>query len=364
MASTATMENQFLHARPTQRMGHAHIQADGDTWQEILAVVVKETKGTAGGSSTVPGAADISTATATGQLMIRSYFQNKRSGKRVWDEPPSGASHVVAATEEMHRMASVQLQELQIVGAAAAATTTTTTDTSTGMGTETKKKRGFLSFGFGKNSKHNNNTNNTVAARIRYKPGSSLVTPRPTSRGAKRGTGGTGTSVEDLQVQEAIAQSLGIMVQHQNYDDDDEDDEEMQMVKALSLSTAVNSNSADSDTMLENEQQLLARVMEESKLEQLRVHNDDHRRHSYHDLDRKMPAVPSPHSEVNHHSSRGDATATGTSARTRPNKKTTATTAAAASPYVSSSSSTPTSSFGRTTRRTTSQKVKDQSGLV
>jgi hypothetical protein len=41
-----------------------------------------------------------------------------RTQERHWDEPPSGASHVLHATDLMNRMAKIQLQELQIaVGA-------------------------------------------------------------------------------------------------------------------------------------------------------------------------------------------------------------------------------------------------------
>ena len=51
-------------------------------------------------------------------LALRSYFQSGRTGQRVWDEPPSGASNVVFATEEVRRMAEVQMRDLQVSGPA------------------------------------------------------------------------------------------------------------------------------------------------------------------------------------------------------------------------------------------------------
>lgn len=49
-----------------------------------------------------------------GKLTIRSYYANRRTQERQWDEPPSGASRVVNASDTMRKMANIQLQELQI----------------------------------------------------------------------------------------------------------------------------------------------------------------------------------------------------------------------------------------------------------
>jgi hypothetical protein len=46
--------------------------------------------------------------------MIRSYFSNRRTQQRQWDEPPSGASKVEHASDTMQKMAQIQLQEMQI----------------------------------------------------------------------------------------------------------------------------------------------------------------------------------------------------------------------------------------------------------
>ena len=70
-------------------------EGDGDIWQEKLAVC------------------ESSTSEGNPKLLIRSYYRNNRTGDRVWDEPPSGASQVNYATPDMRRMAQVQLTELQ-----------------------------------------------------------------------------------------------------------------------------------------------------------------------------------------------------------------------------------------------------------
>lgn len=71
-------------------------QADGDTWQEKLAVC------------------ETSKSDGNPKLLIRSYYRNNRTSERVWDEPPSGASQVNYATPEMRRMAQTQMDELQL----------------------------------------------------------------------------------------------------------------------------------------------------------------------------------------------------------------------------------------------------------
>ena len=106
-------------ARPTvtAKLGKNHtVQADGDTWDEILAVYEKSKRSnsTANSSSFLGGTLSYfggkkknnknknnNTSSNTGSksksnsksvLIIRSYYQNRRTNKKVWDEPPSGVS--------------------------------------------------------------------------------------------------------------------------------------------------------------------------------------------------------------------------------------------------------------------------------
>jgi hypothetical protein len=190
--STATIENNttskdLFDARPSSnRIGNVQVEADGDTWQESLAVC--EAPSTAGAYAR--------------KLVIRSYYQNKRNRLRVWDEPPSGASKILAASDEMRKMANVQLSGLHVV------------TTPRGVVTPTKKKRGF--FGFGKK----NDESPKEDKKIQYRPGSKMFAKTRVSTG---------------------------------------DDEELAMAKAISLSLAEEHG--------ETEEQILMRVMEESKQE-------------------------------------------------------------------------------------------------
>jgi len=52
-------------------------------------------------------------AAASQRLTIRPHFQSQKTGKREWDEPPSGASNIVYATPEARRMAHAQLEEMR-----------------------------------------------------------------------------------------------------------------------------------------------------------------------------------------------------------------------------------------------------------
>jgi Ubiquitin interaction motif len=85
-------EDGFVARRSNHVSGAKFSQSDGDVWQETLAVCEINKK-----------------------LAIRSYYTSSHTNQRVWDEPPSGASTIKAASDEMRRMAKVQLNEMQIV---------------------------------------------------------------------------------------------------------------------------------------------------------------------------------------------------------------------------------------------------------
>ena len=216
---TTDLEDAF-EARPSNRIGNQKIEADGDTWQETLAVC-----------EAAPASAD------AGKLIIRSYYQNIR-GKRVWDEPPSGASDIRPASEEMRRMANIQLSELQVV-----------TGGIEENAPETKKKRGF--FGFRKKDK----TQSAKGERkIQYKSGSKFFA----------GKGGPQASKSnDAQLQEAIARSIadsrGEPYENPNNLNADIDDEELAMATALSMSVA--------DHYGDSDEQIIQQVIEQSKLD-------------------------------------------------------------------------------------------------
>jgi hypothetical protein len=71
-------------------------QSDGEVWQEKLAVC------------------EGVTPSGEPRLLIRSFYRNKRTGERFWDEPPSGAGSVLHATAEMRKKAEMQKEDLQL----------------------------------------------------------------------------------------------------------------------------------------------------------------------------------------------------------------------------------------------------------
>ena len=237
-------ENAF-EARPTNRLGKDHkIVADGDTWQEMMAVCEpRNYKKNNDGSGP--------------SLVIRSYYQNTRTGKRVWDEPPSGATNIIPASEEMRKMATLQLNELHVVE---------TVDNSSKKGPEIEKKKTKGIFGMFQKKKKDNSQNDGQRL-IQYRPGSKLVAkPRK------------GPSRNEIQLQEAIAASIAesrgetyVPVKRKNeYQGKMREEEEMEMAKALSMSEATDQQNYQSYPNQETEEEILARVLEESKLETMK----------------------------------------------------------------------------------------------
>lgn len=223
--------NGFDAPRPavTNRLGQKRademIRADGDTWQEYLAVSEKLNKAASNKSKRSGGLSSLfgkkkkkdtkpgSSVDDNSTLVIRSYFENKRTGEKVWDEPPSGASNIIPASEEMRRMAEMQLDEVHVVVTPPAGIEDLNNASSNG-GTKTTL--------FGKPKTPN--TAERGGRRIRYKPGSTSAVRSP-------------QSFNDRQLQEAIERSMN-----------------------ETQGNVTNNN-------VETEEEILRRVLEESRLE-------------------------------------------------------------------------------------------------
>ena len=80
------------------------IESDNDTWTEYLTIVEMLNMNPRAKSKD-----------KTYQLQIRSFFESKGSGTKVWDEPPSGAKNVEWASEEAKSMADVQMKDLKVM---------------------------------------------------------------------------------------------------------------------------------------------------------------------------------------------------------------------------------------------------------
>lgn len=276
----------------TNRLGKKRtdelIQADGDTWQEYLAVSEKPKTKSSNGSShggalsffgkknkKKSGSNSTSNGSDSSNLIIRSYFQNMRTGKKVWDEPPSGASNIVPASEEMRRMAEMQLGELYVK-------TTTRADggsmnesnDSTNKSSKKKSSSGGL---FGRSNTTNGSNSGSkgenagsgvnTQRRIRYKPDSALNTTGP----ASKSDGKSNESLHDRHLQEAIKRS---------------------MYESYGIPTETN----------ETEEEVLRRVLEESRLEAssaAKTRGKNHSNDSYDYNDRKPPARKHPPTSSN-----------------------------------------------------------------
>jgi hypothetical protein len=249
-----------FQARPTNRLGKDHkIVADGDTWQEMMAVCE------------APGDED------SGRLVIRSYYQNIRTDERVWDEPPSGATNVIPASDEMRRMATLQLEELHVV------------DTSK----QKKKKKSIIGKMFGK-KKDKKKEEEPENRKIQYRPGSQMYANQAPQ------------DTEEALIQEAIAASIAesrgekYVSSQQNAPTTNADDE-LLMAQAISMSAAEHEQQQAGAV---TDEVVLAQVMEQSKLETkrgegnlLNLNNPNIASNSYNNPilaedDRKMPAGP------------------------------------------------------------------------
>lgn len=125
---TSSGNNDQFSARRSARVSTKKFaEGDNDTWHENLAVIenpqasasaaaaaAASSSGRSSNDTAGNGTATDGTAEAIPQLTLRSYFQSKSTGQRVWDEPPSGASNVVYASEEVRRMAMIQMEDLQV----------------------------------------------------------------------------------------------------------------------------------------------------------------------------------------------------------------------------------------------------------
>ena len=154
-AATSNNATDDFNARRSARVAANKVDADKDTWVEALAVCEMPVKSGHGdkqsnNDSKKRGSllskfksksnsgnhqdnddndadnnknktqVDADVAAASQRLTLRPYFQSQNTGQRVWDEPPSGASNIIYATQEARKMAEAQLSEMRSTYAQAA----------------------------------------------------------------------------------------------------------------------------------------------------------------------------------------------------------------------------------------------------
>lgn len=225
--------------------------ADGDTWRERVAVCE-----------------GINATDGSPRLVLRSYFRNRRTGQRVWDEPPSGASNILFATSQERQKADKQLQELKVTLDMIPKEEDTVEGTYAESMDNKKKKGGFFRR---LRSSGNNNKMNVKGRRQQQQQmddNHDLNLQRAIARSMADQRGGNHTSEEPLvyfDSGQTPRESGGL----------DEDDEELAMAKALSMSesnqntntTTTSSYAMAGDTAGLSEEEMLQIALEESRLE-------------------------------------------------------------------------------------------------
>ena len=87
-ATNSTDEEDYFAARKSNRKPQQDIVADNDVWIENFAVT--------------------QSINNEGEVIVRPYFVSEAHGRKVWDEPPSGASSIRYATHHARKMAEEQ----------------------------------------------------------------------------------------------------------------------------------------------------------------------------------------------------------------------------------------------------------------
>ena len=227
----ASPEMDNFDARQSRHVSSTKYSHDGDSWQETLAVCEVPSKD---GTSA--------------KMTIRSYYVNLRTSERVWDEPPSGASHILPATEEMRKMADVQLQEMQISFGNLVSPVTTD-----------QKKRGL----FRRSPKPE-----TPTGKIQYKPGSFLSRVRKQSSPPQKPKH---DETLDPDVQRAIALSMieGTSTRPDKKERHASSEPESAKLRddedALAMAMALSASEANTKYTPLSEEEMFQRALEESK---------------------------------------------------------------------------------------------------
>lgn len=266
----------YAPARKSSRGSNSATVGDGDQWLEELVVC----------------------EAAGNKLVIRSYFKNRRTRAKVWDEPPTGASSIEPASTTKRREAEEKLKSLQcaldvntIAGnTTAAAAAAASSDSSS---KKSKKGRGFFSA-FRKKPKDKN-----VAGTASGTSGTKGAFGRTNIGHASGANNGMVDGDEDIQ--RAISNSMGLhqdptansqqkaFNKIQKNNQWQEDQEQMEIAMAISLSEAAGAgggggggadetppvaatapaensfNLAATTTTTTSEEEMLQRAIEESR---------------------------------------------------------------------------------------------------
>ena len=181
----------------------------------------------------------------TYQLQIRSFFESKGSGTKVWDEPPSGAKNVVWASEEAKSMAEVQMKDLKVMesgGIANAREENRTLELAPETMEKAKSKKTWRNK-IGKivrdtipRRNKDQNSNSILPRKLAYREGSKTDEFARSERNGEHDQNNSGQrlDINDVNLQLAMAQSLDPKRESLSYSL--EPDEALAMAQAMSLS--------------------------------------------------------------------------------------------------------------------------------
>ncbi|CAB9496778.1 expressed unknown protein [Seminavis robusta] len=251
--NSSSSNGDTFEPRRSTRIKKETTDGDGDIWAEKL-VVCESSKS---------------------KLVIRSYFKNCRTGKRVWDEPPTGASRIQHASDSTRQHKEEELQNLQL----AMNVNIHTNDTSSTWGdinttTTNKTSKGFFPTFRKKTNSKNGNDNNDKADGPAKGGGGGIF-----QFGSKKKNKENAVNEPDLEgdedMQRAISLSMGLAVanhknkSHNKQNENHQTQEEIEMARAISMSLGTTSTSTNTPEEVNemDEEEMIRRAIEASQRE-------------------------------------------------------------------------------------------------
>lgn len=234
MPSDARMGKDSSYTPQQSNRFSSAIESDNDTWAEYLTIVEMLNMNPRAKSKD-----------KTYQLQIRSFFESKGSGTKVWDEPPSGAKNVVWASEEAKSMAEVQMKDLKVMESGGIANAREENRTLE-LAPETMEKAKSKKTWRNKISKivrdtiprrnKDQNSNSILPRKLAYREGSKTDEFARSERNGEHDQNNSGQrlDINDVNLQLAMAQSLDPKRESLSYSL--EPDEALAMAQAMSLS--------------------------------------------------------------------------------------------------------------------------------
>ena len=195
------------------------LTSDNDIWTEYLAVVEM---------------LDPSKRNGKYHLQIRSFFESSNTGKKAWDEPPSGATNIIWASEEARNLAELQLKDVKIIDNVNSVTlgmdnSKTLQAEPNNSDKKPKSWKGKINSLFKKNKKDGSSDYNKI---FTYEKGSYTDVFSAKSKNSKPNDE---MDINDVNLQIGMAESIAKTEAKVPLSTEDED---LEMAKALSLSEA------------------------------------------------------------------------------------------------------------------------------